>query len=111
MNAFVNLARQGDVTIRRVDEFPERLRDVTPDNGELIVAHSETGHHHMINSKTARLLQGEDPSVCYLQLAEPETLVHMRSWDTHRPVDFVPGKFKILRAREETPEGWRMVRD
>ena len=42
---FTDMAAQGDLLIQRVDTFPENLERVAPENGQHIVAHSETGHH------------------------------------------------------------------
>lgn len=51
-----NQCAQGDVLFRRVDELPS---DVTECNAgkQLVVAHSETGHHHAIEPGAARLFE------------------------------------------------------
>ena len=43
------IARQGDVLLFRVSELPKGAKDVTPKNGDVILAYGEvTGHAHRI---------------------------------------------------------------
>jgi len=108
-------AAQGDVLFRRVAALPEDARRVER-SGALVVAHSETGHHHTIRDATG-VVQYEhtDPLVCYL-VAESlyMDVEHERPWDTHAPLRLLcpPGAiWEVRRQREHTPEGWRMVSD
>jgi len=103
---------QGDVLIEMVDEIPEGFSDVTPSNGDIIVAHSETGSHHTVGRSAARLMRGEDPFTCYLQVtAEYADLVNLRDVNPHTTVRFPTGFVKISRQREGDPERLRMVED
>src|ERR1700749_2729792 len=38
---------QGDLCIRRITEIPKGLTPAKPERGTYILAHSETGHHHV----------------------------------------------------------------
>lgn len=109
---FKNQAAQGDCFITRVDELPDGLTEAKPDKeGNLIVAHSETGHHHFINKAEARFYNSEDPMVCYLTVDNSATMIHNRSFDTHIPLRIPKGTYQMRRQREHTPEGWRQVQD
>lgn len=103
---------QGDVLFTRVSELPSGLKETTREGVLLVVAHSETGHHHGFSSVDARLFESpSDPFTCYLQLSAPCELTHFRPHDTHEPILFGAGIFQVRRQREYTPEGYRMVAD
>ena len=114
---FKNCAAQGDLYIRRIEALPANAKPITPENGAYIVAHSETGHHHIIKqSDNVRIYSTGDPMVSYLEVIEAtdaaETLLeHLRSFDTHETIAIPAGVFEIRRQREYTPEGWRRVAD
>ncbi len=101
---------QGDVLFIRVDELPD---DVTADgqNETVIVAHSETGHHHVIERGAVRYTS-PNPLIAYLEVQwEFAELLHKRSSDTHKPFGLANGVWKVVRQREYTPSGLRMVQD
>lgn len=104
---------QGDITLIATDELPPNLVEVAPDNGRLIVAHSETGHHHLVNAAEARFYSDpKQPFICYLVVSEKFTdLVHARDVNPHTTVRLPCGTYKVHRQREWTPEGWRAVQD
>ena len=103
---------QGDICIRRVDNMPKGLKVAEIENGNYIVAHSETGHHHVIDSRTAQMLVDETNAfIAYLSVREPVDLVHLRDHDTHEALHFEPGIYEVRRQREYTPEGFRRVED
>lgn len=106
---------QGDCVFIPVAKLPkdavEQKRD---DRGRLIVAHSETGHHHAIDNPEARLFDRatRDPMVCFLAIVgEGAELVHHRAHDTHETVCLGPGVWEVHRQEEYTPAGWRQVQD
>jgi hypothetical protein len=114
------LGAQGDVLFRRVRALP-KTAVASATNGPIVVAHSETGHHHSIDATDGVTLFTEprDPLVCYLRLegVEHADVVHHRAWDTHDTVRLLAGKaktpviFEARRQREYTPAGWRRVED
>ena len=115
MNTFKNQAAQGDLFIKRIKTLPESAISINPDNGFYIMAHSETGHHHVVEAVPGCEVyqDSEDPMTMYMKVidATEVTLKHLRSFDTHAPIDFLKGIFRFRRARERTPEGWRRVAD
>ena len=117
MKTFKNQAAQGDLLIRRIDSIPAEAKPVQAEKGNYIVAHSETGHHHVIAERqNVTLYASNDPMVSYLQVVEAtdatETVLeHLRSFDTHEAISIPPGNYEMRRQREYTPEGWRRVAD
>ncbi len=104
---------QGDVTIRATDNIPEGLDRQKPENGLQILAHSETGHHHALAVDPNVLVFDQDEFVSYVDNRTDNVieLKHHRSFDTHGPIGIPPGKHKITRQREYTPEGFRRATD
>lgn len=116
MRAFQNFAAQGEAFIRRIDTRPEGLEAITPLNGKHIVAHSETGHHHVMDAGSVDLLERtkdvpEGLKILHLIVKEPTALEHLRGHDTHEPIMFEPGEYEVRLQREYTPEGYRRVAD
>ncbi len=108
------MAAQGDVLFRRVKAIPKSHK-ATKRRGPIVVAHSETGHHHAIDDMgVVRFADPADPMVCYLQISgEHADVVHHRPWDTHATIRLPGGGsvWEVRRQREHTPEGWRRVED
>ena len=119
MKIFKNCAAQGDLLIRRIDKLPVGVVPVEPENGVFVVAHSETGHHHVITAERVKAYRPSSGDIYKMfleipRLSEEEMPViqHLRSFDTHealRPNE--GGVFEIRRQREYTPEGWRRAQD
>ena len=108
-----NMAFQGDVCFRRIPTIPKETK-LVEGCGRIVVAHSETGHHHAIEPGEAKLFERlqRDPMICYLQIAgEYADVVHHRPTDTHATLRLTPGCWEVLRQEEYTPAGWRRVED
>jgi hypothetical protein len=113
-------AAQGDVLFRRVTEIPKTAVEQKR-TGDLVVAHSETGHHHSIADKAVTAFaEPGDSLTCYLRMDSGidavggVDVVHHRAWDTHETIRLLgkPGDvWQVRRQREWTPEGWRRVED
>jgi hypothetical protein len=122
MKTATQMAAQGDVLFRRVECIPSDCRPV-PTIGALVVAHSETGHHHVIRSPDVVLYENSSPWICYLRLEGPFADVeHLRPHDTHETVRLLgasdaPTFFEVRRQREHVPvpapngAAWRSVAD
>lgn len=117
MRTFKNCAAQGDVLITRINALPENIKQATPEaNGEHIVAHSETGHHHVISSDDVNYYLAAndnvmDEFVAYLDVKKTTVLRHLRSFDTHEPIEIGKGVYRLNRQREYTLEGFRKALD
>ena len=117
MKTFDKCAAQGDLRIRRITAVPTGAIPVDAEAGKYVVAHSETGHNHVIDARPdVRLLTTGDPMVSYLEVIEATdaaevVLEHLRSYDKHESIAIPPGVYEIRRQREYAPEGWRRVED
>lgn len=118
-----NQMRQGEALFIEVDSIPEGLEEASPVNGNLIIAHSETGHHHVIDvsrishktggSKTARhLIDKTNEFISYLEVNDNCEVKHLRDHDTHKSMPLEKGKkYQVRLRREYAPEGFRKVQD
>jgi hypothetical protein len=114
MKLFRDQAAQGDLYIRRIEALPKGVKKSKSTHGKFIVAHSETGHHHVIaDKKGVQIFHGSDPLVSYLTVIDQVevTLEHLRDFDKHEALLIPGGTYEIRRQREYTPEGWRQVAD
>lgn len=112
MKTFKNVAAQGDVLFTKISRLPDGVSFVAPKSGEVIVAHSETGHSHVMNAEHVKMYRlPEEIYECFLVVSETAELEHKRSFDTHAPIQFEPGIYRVRRQREYTPEGFRRVED
>ena len=109
---FDNRAAQGDVYFERIETLPKGLTLAKVESGHFVVAHSETGHNHVIDSRNAQLFIDEtNQFIGYLNVLSPAELVHLRDHDTHETLAFAPGVYRVRRQREATPEGWQRAQD
>lgn len=105
MKKFKETCAQGDVYFRRIDAMPKGLVKVAPEGGNVIVTHSETGHHHVMDSDTVEMYQHpKNPLINFLVVKKPTDLVHLRTHDTHETVQFDVGTYQVHRQREFTLE-------
>lgn len=120
MKTFEKTCAQGDVFFTKIDALPEDIEEIKPEGGHVVVAHSETGHHHVMERTHVKHYQpksktyGRLPEEIYeafLVVEEPTALKHLRDFDTHEPIMFDAGVYRVRRQREHTPEGYRRVED
>lgn len=117
MNQAKNQFAQGDVYFRRVGAVPAGHSPAEPQQGVHVVAHSETGHHHVVNAAEGILYEGPNSLVAYLQLADDcdaATVTHRRDYHTHAPVALTGGPgavWEVRRQREYTSQGLRRAQD
>lgn len=112
MKTFTNMCRQGDVLIRRVNGVPDSAKQVDPVDGQYIVAHSETGHNHVLDAVEAvEMWESSDTFIAYITAHEPVELKHLRNYDTHESIVIEPGVFEVRRQREHIHEGFRRAAD
>lgn len=121
---------QGEVLIwmkkyapKSVLEILAKLKNMTEmklEKGQLILGHSETGHHHVLEavrhnitiSKAAlALIDSANDTFVELKLHEECRLVHLRGNDTHGSFIFPAGEYIRGLREEQSPEGWRRVAD
>lgn len=112
MKTFKNQAAQGDMLLIKRDKLPDGLELATSEGHYHVVAHSETGHNHVIDRNKAQLLIDKTNAfIAYLNVLEPTEIEHLRSHDTHESIKVDKGVYEIRRQREYTPEGYRRAQD
>lgn len=65
-----------------------------------IVAHSETGHHHVIESETPFTV---DEKNMYIALFGDSAIVHKKSFDAHKTLPLKPAVYERYEAVEYDP--------
>ena len=111
MKTVKNQSRQGELCFTKIAKLPEGLTEVQRVNGRFIVGHSETGHHHYIDSINAKFYESPNPNICYLKIDGEAYLEHAREFETHETQAFLPGIYQVDKQVENTPDGWRQVQD
>jgi len=113
MKSFKNQAAQGDMLIRRIDALPKNAIKAKSENGSYVLAHSETGHNHVVKESDGVTFyqHANDNFIAYLVVNNEAKVEHMRGFDTHETINFGKGIYEIRRQREYTPEGFRRAQD
>ena len=116
MTKFVNARpmAQGDLLIIPVSAIPKSAKPAEAHGDHYIVAHSETGHHHVIDRAKAEVYEAADDAfIAYVRtLGDGAEIEHKRGFDTHETIALPPnGTFEIRRQREYMPEGFRAAQD
>lgn len=88
---------------------------IAPIEGHYIVAHSETGHNHVIEAEPrVRMFKGMDAfrDLLFIEGDAPVEVKHLRDHHTHATVMLAPGAWEVRRQREYDPmEGFRRAQD
>lgn len=108
--SFKLAAAQGEVNIRRFDAVPQDANTlrVAPENGFLIVGHSESGHHHGFQDNGGvALMERRDNvpvgiKILYAIIDNPTAIIQ----DAGNPHDAIlldPGVYEFRISREYNP--------
>lgn len=116
MKTFTRMAAQGDFIIMRINDIPANVERIEPENGVYVVAHSETGHNHVMEMDRVEAFKPAgvkevDLYQMFLNVEAPTEINHLRSFDTHETLLVPPGKYEIRRQREYVAEGFRRAQD
>lgn len=114
MRKFNKVCAQGDIMIIKVDKLPANavLDNSAVEGNYLVVTHSETGHHHVMERDKVKMFKlPNDIMKCLLVVEDPVALEHLREFDTHEAILFDKGVYEVRRQREYTPQGMRRVED
>lgn len=99
--------RQGDVFLERVASIPKGAKAVKRDAGRIVLAYGEvTGHAHAIAEPHVTMLE-VDEGIRYLDVQMEAFLRH----EEHREITLPPGKYRVVRQSEYSPEAIRSVAD
>lgn len=105
---------QGEISFISTKEIPADAKKVIPVNGQYIIGHSETGHHHVIKEHDGIEVfeSANDNSVIYLRVNNTTALLeHLRWFDTHQAWSFSDGIYTMRRQVESWLEGFRKAID
>lgn len=80
--------RHGEVILIPVEKM---IGKVTKETKKFIVAHSETGHHHVIESE---VIMSVDEVNMYIELFKDSNIVHKKGFDAHRTLPLEKGVYK-----------------
>lgn len=114
MKTFNVCAAQGDLLLRKIDMLPADAIQENPENDGYVLAHSETGHNHIVKAQEGVQFyrHSNDNFKAYLVVNNDKAVVeHMRSFDTHESIECKKGIYEIRRQREYTAEGFRRAAD
>ncbi len=101
---------QGELTFMKLPDDADMtgatFSEVAPD-GRWIIGHSETGHHHVMDRAPVQVVERADAPtgvrILRLIVSDPVSCQHLRSFDTHAPVNLAPGNWEVRTAREYDP--------
>jgi len=116
MKTFTKMAAQGDFIIIRIDDIPADVEKLEAENGQYVIAHSETGHNHVMTMERVQAfkpknVEDRDLYELFLSVEQPTEINHLRSFDTHETLLVPPGNYQVRRQREYVPEGYRRAAD
>lgn len=111
MTNFAKIAAQGEITLIRIGDVgtatPAGYSAMAAENGSIIVGHSETGHHHVMDATAVSAMVMDRPPeglrILRLIVAEPTALRHQRGHDTHEALIVPPGAYEVRIGREYDP--------
>jgi hypothetical protein len=111
MRTFNRIAAQGEITLIRIGDLsgavPQGYTPLETEGGKLVIGHSETGHHHVMEPAAAKAFVAdkapEGLRLLRLIVEEPTALEHLRGHDTHEPLLVPPGEYEVRIAREHDP--------
>lgn len=121
MKIIDRIGAQGDVCFRKIEALPDGVKLAEAKDGAFVVAHSETGHNHIVMERPdiryfsamdelKAMLDGK-PAAYLVVEGDPAPVEHQRTFDTHETVGLSPGIWEVRRQREYTPEGFRAAAD
>ena len=105
---------QGDILIIPVNAILANAKAAKADGDHFVIAHSETGHHHVIDRAKAEVFEAADDAfIAYVRaLDDGAEIEHKRPFDTHETIGLSPNQtYEIRRQREYMPEGFRAAQD
>ena len=94
---------QGDLMLIEIAELPANCKPAAAESDYHILAHSETGHHHVLEAGAAqRFIDETNAFISYLKVNKDAAVEHLRDHDTHEPLGLTEGKFyKVVNGRED----------
>lgn len=89
------IVRHGEVILKAVAELPKEAKLIDKTN-KYVVAHSETGHHHVLESTDKYEVYSWNGET-YIKLGKLGTLFHEKTGaDVHTPHKIQPAIYKVI---------------
>lgn len=107
----MKIQQQGEVRIERIEALPEGLSPFTAKTpqGDYIVSHSESGHHHLLDGDCVDVMERELPpefgagmKVLYAIVKEP-TAMRQSAAKPHETAPMEPGIYEMTISTEVDP--------
>lgn len=102
-----NPMAQGDILIIPVSKMPNGVKKVKATGKHFVVAHSETGHHHVVPVSQATMfaLPADEFTAYITTKNKPVELKHEREFDTHESIMLEPMMtYEVRRQRQFQPD-------
>lgn len=105
---------QGDVALVPVllKRGDRSLLEVLPEQGNVhIIAHSETGHHHVVPVADAKLSDIHGSRDQMLTVTRNTAIEHLREEDQHESQQLIEGDYIVRRQVQPLGSGFMLRRD
>jgi len=94
--------RHGEVLLVPVDECSKAVD--TKHVKSSVVGHSETGHHHVLeSSQTFDVMTTKDKKELYVRLFKPGKMVHQKTVNRHNDLNVMQGLYQVIQKQEYDP--------
>ena len=100
----MNIIRHGEVILKPVSEIPQNAK-LEEETNKYVVAHSETGHHHILEVKDkvdlSKFKVYSHNGERYIELPHVAELWHQKTGDdVHTPHQVLPSAYKVVIKKE-----------
>lgn len=90
------IVRHGEVLLKPINVIPKEAK-LVEEVKSYIVAHSETGHHHVLTTDLSKFRVYSWNGETYLEVPELSTLIHEKTGtDAHAPHTILPSAYKVV---------------
>lgn len=89
--------QHGEIVLMPVEELPAGK---TTSHQNFIVAHSETGHHHVLESTGVLEVTEDEREQLYIKVFGATKLVHKKATDFHPTLEVAEGIYKLYSKTE-----------
>jgi hypothetical protein len=96
------IIRHGENFIRKIDKLPKGKKLSV---NSFIIGHSETGHHHVLESKdqfTVIEPKNLDDNI-FFELLGSGKVVHKKTVNRHNDLGLAPGVYEVTHKKEYSP--------
>lgn len=100
----MNIVRHGEVILKPISKLPKDAK-LNREDKSIVVAHSETGHHHILQLKEkvdmSKIRVYTWKNDTYIEVPEISELWHQKTGkDVHTPHQIEPSVYKLITKKE-----------